>query len=175
LWNHRFKRQIRERRRAEEIVAAKEAELHDMFERSPVSVVITRMDGTFLYANPSWLTLLQMTKEELFQRRAQDNYVDFADREKVIQLLEENGSVRDVEVRYKRSDGQTIWTLLSADVRQYQKETSLISWFVDITERKAADKIIKEAKKNCVILQTVSRAPFFNCVSPPTAVAPTPS
>jgi PAS domain S-box-containing protein len=147
LWVLWLKRQARQQQREAERIAASEAELRAMLDASPVSVIIARPNGTFLYANPSWLNLLQTTKEKLFQLRAQDLYVDLAERENVIQLLEKNGSVRDVEVRYKRSDGQTIWTLLSADLREYQKETSLISWVVDITERKATDKIIKEAEE----------------------------
>ena len=147
LWNYRLKRQVRERRRAEEIIVAKEAELRDMFEHSPVSVVITRLDGTFLYANPSWLNLLHMTQDELFARRAQDNYVDLADREKVLQLLKNNGTVRELEVRYKRSDGQPVWTLLSADLREYQQEQCLISWFIDITARKHAEETLSAAEE----------------------------
>src|SRR5215472_6057260 len=65
LWSYRLRRRDQERRRAAELVAAKEAELRDMFERSPVSVVIASVDGEFRFANSSWLKLMKLEQEEL--------------------------------------------------------------------------------------------------------------
>src|SRR5215472_8272552 len=146
LWSYRLRRRDQERRRAAELVAAKEAELRDMFERSPVSVVIASVDGEFRFANSSWLKLMKLEQEELGRHHIWETYFDPQDRVALLQEMAERGSVRDREMRYRRSDGETVWALLSADFYPYQGEKCLVSWFVDITERKAAEQTVREAE-----------------------------
>ncbi len=147
LWNYRLKRQVRERRRAEAIVAAKEAELREMFERSPVSVVIVNLEGTVRYANSSWLKLFQLSREELPGLHVENLYMKPAQRSEIIETVRQTGSIRDIEIAAKRNDGEPIHVLLSADLYQYQDEPCTVSWYIDITERNAAEKIIKEAEE----------------------------
>ena len=147
LWNYRLKRQVRERRRAEEIVAAKEAELRGMFERSPVSVIITNPEGAVRYANSSWLRLFQISKDELPGFRAENLHFDPARRLEFVKSLRQSGSVRDVEFTVKRRDGEPVHVVLSADLYNYRGETCIVSWFIDITERKATEQALAEAER----------------------------
>ncbi|HTW53762.1 MAG TPA: transporter substrate-binding domain-containing protein [Stellaceae bacterium] len=147
LWNYRLKRQVRERRRAEEIVAAKEAELRDMFERSPVSVIITNPEGAVRYVNSSWLRLLNISKDELAEFRAENLHFDPDQREHFVKSIQQSGSLRDVEFTVRRGDGQPIDVLLSADLYDYRGEACIVSWFIDITERKSTEQALAEAER----------------------------
>ena len=147
LWIIWLKRQARQRQREAAGVAAKEAELREMFEGSPVSVVIVNLEGVVRYANPSWLKLFQLSKEELSGLHVETLYMNPAQRAEIIETVKQVGSVRDIEFAAKRRDGVPIYVLLSADLHKYQDEMCTISWYIDRTERHAADKIIKEAEE----------------------------
>jgi PAS domain S-box-containing protein len=140
LWNYHLKRQMRERRRAEEAVAAQEAELRDMFERSPVSVVIVNLQGTIRYANSMLLQFLERTPEELYGTQVQELYYDWEDRDAVMEAIEKAGSVHNLEVRFKSKNCEPCYALLSTDLYSYQNEKCLVSWFVNINDRKEAER-----------------------------------
>jgi two-component system sensor histidine kinase/response regulator len=146
LWNYRLKRQVRERRHAEEIVTAKEAELRDMFERSPVAVVIVNSRGTVRYANTSWLNLFQRSRDDLPTLHIEELHNDPGQRGVVLDGVQQFGSVRDVELVGKRRDGTRVDVLVSADSYKYEGEPCIVGWFIDISERKSSEQIIEEAE-----------------------------
>jgi two-component system, sensor histidine kinase and response regulator len=147
LWIIWLKRQARQRQREGERVASSEAELRAMLDTSPVSVIIVNPQGAVRYANSSWLKLFQISKDELAGFSTENLYIDPAQRVEIVEAIRQSGSVRDIEIAAKRSDGTPIHVLLSADVYQYHGETCGVSWFIDITERKSTEKIIKEAEE----------------------------
>src|SRR6476660_5212322 len=70
-------------------------------------VYITNEAGEILDANPACLEILGVTSvEELRSHRAQDLFVDPAQREREMELLAREGEVRELELTLRRPDGE---------------------------------------------------------------------
>ena len=140
--------QVHERERSEMAMRESEAELRDILETSPISVSIAGPDGKLRYANSSAVEARQISEEEAQDTTASDHFFDDVERDRVLKLLQDTGRVRDEEVRLKRGSDSYFWTILSLNPISYQREKSLVSWFIDITERKRgeADLAEKEAQ-----------------------------
>ncbi len=120
-----------------------------LFERVPVGLYRTSIDGRILDANPALLKMLTCPdKESLFSINAKEVYVKPDDRNHWKEMMEKNGVVRGFEVQLKRFNGEIIWVRDTAygvrdnDGNLLYYEGSL----EDITERKLAEKALKESE-----------------------------
>ena len=137
---------ITERKRAEETLAAKEAELRDILESSPICVTITGKERRFRYVNSRTTELTDFSEQELLQMKAADAYFDDAESKEISRIMKDEGLVQHAEVRIKRRDNSYFWALLSINPIVYQGETSYVSWITDITDRKKAEEALKESE-----------------------------
>jgi len=136
------------RRQAEEAVRESEKRLRLILATSPVGVGISRVaDGTIVYANDQLASQLGSSATALVGSRATDFYADAADRTQLLTRVESDGSVRDAEVRFKRSDGSEFWSLLSFFPIEFDGETANLGWVYDITDRKNAEQELRVAKE----------------------------
>lgn len=109
-------------------------------------IYITNSSGEVLDANPAFLEMVGVTSvEELRKVRVQD-LVDARVREREIALVDQNGSIRNVELKLTRRDGQ-VRTVLDTgyvchDPRNGEKLYHGI--LVDITARKELENQLLE-------------------------------
>ena len=105
-----FLTDITERRQAELALKESEAKYRTLFEESKDGVFISTPDGRFLDINPAGVELFgYSSKEELMKVDiARDLYVDPSQREKIKQILDTQGFVKDYESYYRKRDGKTI-------------------------------------------------------------------
>ncbi|MBV6397188.1 MAG: hypothetical protein HFACDABA_02793 [Anaerolineales bacterium] len=133
-------RDITKQKQAEEDLRRSEEKYRGLFENVPDGIFRTTSDGRILDVNPAFASMLGFeSRQELIQStRAEDLYVDVADRAPVIQAMIERGEVRNVEVRLKRRDGAPRVFLENA--RAVRDDSGDILYFegvlTDITERK---------------------------------------
>ena len=81
--------------------------LRDLVERLQEGVYITDRSGRILDANPAFLRMLGVASlADLRRYRATDLLADPAERDRELQLLERQGSVREFELQLRRPDGQ---------------------------------------------------------------------
>ncbi len=115
------------------------AQYLDIFERIPVGLYRTTPEGEILAANRALLDLLGYPDLASLQAvRAGDIFVDPAERERQRCILDQGGSLRDDEVRWRRRDGSIIWVRDNARavydaegrVRYYEGAA------LDVTERR---------------------------------------
>ncbi|MFB3814342.1 MAG: diguanylate cyclase [Terriglobales bacterium] len=102
-------------------------------------IYITSADGRILDANPAFLEMFGMSSvQELWRYQATDLLVDPAERERELALLDQYGSVREFELKIRRSDGQVRTVIDTAYVCRdpLTGETLYRGILVDITERK---------------------------------------
>jgi PAS domain S-box-containing protein len=137
---------ITERKRNEEALATKEAELRAILETSPICVTITDEGGRFSYVNSRTSELTNFSERELLQMKAADAYFDGTDHQAISRMMKDEGLVRNAEVRIKRRDNSYIWALLSIDPIVYQGETSYVSWITDITNIKRVEGALRESE-----------------------------
>jgi len=135
-------------RSAEERLRLSEERYRSLFELLLDGVYINRPDGTTIEANQALLDLFGYTREELGQVTAADMYADRADRKAFLEQMAEYGAVAD-EVRYKRKDGTTFDGQRAVVVRKDScgHVVAFQGVIRDITERKAAERRLRESEQ----------------------------
>jgi len=140
---------LRERKRAEEDLRESERRFSIAFAEAPIGMVLTTADGLFLDVNKAFVDMLGYTLEELSGRTsAQITHPDDIGptREFYAFLREHNRAPSALNKRYRRKDGQYVWTRASASMRcdDQGKATQLIAIIEDITERKRAQEALHQ-------------------------------
>ena len=106
---------------------------------------ITRVsDGTYLYFNTAGAEIFGLSVEELVGRSSREFYYYPSDRKRLLAELRTKGSVQNMELRFKRADGSTVWVLDSVIWIKYRGEDALLSTVIDITENKRTEKSLRE-------------------------------
>jgi PAS domain S-box-containing protein len=133
------------RARSERALLQSEARFAIAFRASPVAMFLTTLEGgKYLDVNDCLLAGLGYRREEMIGRTASELQVwaDADDRVKLIDVLRERRSVRDVEVRARTKNGEFRDSLLSAEVIEVEGQQCLLGMLLDITERKRTEKEI---------------------------------
>jgi PAS domain S-box-containing protein len=123
-----------------------EKKYRTLFEDSRDAIFITTPQGELVDANQAMLDLFGYTRAEIFKLNAQERYANPDDRTKFQQAIEQKGSIRDFEVRYRKKDGTEMDCLLTATLRQAEDGTALTYQGIirDITERKRAEQLLED-------------------------------
>jgi len=87
------------------------------------------------------------------------------DREKALEIIKNNGALKDLEVKFKIKSGKIRLMLWSAEVIELEDKKFILSVCHDITERKKAEWALKKAKEDLewkveertTVLQNVNR------------------
>jgi len=125
---------------ARDMTAQHESEIRfaELFESLREGIVFSTPDGRLLDVNPALVQMLGFdTKEELLRHNFADFYDKPADRGKFIRLVEEKGSVQNVEIVLRRRDGRKIHALTTGfAIRDVSgKPARLQGIIMDVTER----------------------------------------
>ena len=142
---------LRERRRAEAAVRESEARFRHIFEAGGTGVFIRSMDGRIVDANKAMADMLGYDRSELVGK----SVLDFAPAEdfesvhaRVNQLSRGERDAFNIERRFVRRDGSTIWTM--ANISVARDPTGAPSFVVtavrDINERKLAEEALAESE-----------------------------
>ncbi|KQU67879.1 hypothetical protein ASE08_17970 [Rhizobacter sp. Root16D2] len=123
------------------------AELHQERERlrriletAPVGVAIS-VEGTVRFANPRTHELIRLTGSD-----RPDTYVDLADRDRMMAMLEKDGIVRNYELRMNGPDGLERDILATYLPTDYEGKAGILGWLVDITAHKEDERALEQAK-----------------------------
>jgi PAS domain S-box-containing protein len=121
-----------------------EEQLVRLVEVAPVPYIVSRLpDGEILYANRHLGQLVGLRADELRGRNVVDFYYDIEDRKKVLDLLRDQGFVKDLEVRIKRADGNPLWTVFSLARSEMAGQDVVLGGFLDITRRKEMEEKLR--------------------------------
>lgn len=137
---------VTRRREAEDAVKKSEEKFKTFFHAASVFMTISTFEeGRVIDMNEVALRALGYEREEIIGKTVHQAHVweDPADRERVIQLLEERGSIRDLEIKIRGRSTDPIVALLSAELIEVDGERWILAVAKDITERKRAEEEIK--------------------------------
>lgn len=130
---------ITERKKIETALLAEREQLQKILDNSPVGVGIST-DNVVRFANPRFI--------ELFYRKvgqtAQEAYVNIEDRKHMLAELQRSGIVRDVELQTYGPGGEICDTLATFIRTEYEGRTGVLSWMVDLSGPKKAERELKE-------------------------------
>src|SRR5215467_9965102 len=116
---------------------------NDVFNASPIGIVVENLDGQPLFVNPAFCSMLGFSEDELRTKHC----VDFSppeDAQKDWALFQQlrAGAIDhyQLEKRYFRRDGSLVWGSLSITLLDSHPTPLVIALVEDITEKKAAEE-----------------------------------
>jgi PAS domain S-box-containing protein len=123
---------------------------HDVFNASPIGIVVENMEGRLLFVNPAFCSMLGFSEEELRRKRC----VDFSppeDAEKdwaFFQKLRAGSIDRyQLDKRYFRRDGSLMWGRLSISLLNGEASPLVLAMVEDITDKKEAENAVRESEQ----------------------------
>ena len=123
-------------------VASREAELRfrQVFEQSPIGLCLVDSDGTFAHVNAAFEKITGYTAEELYEMNFRDiTFEEDLDLDLKLSSAMFAGDTDgfEMEKRYVRKDGQTVWIYLTSRMLKNQDGVTdqALSMVEDITER----------------------------------------
>lgn len=151
---------ITERKRAEEVIVAEQKRTRTILESVTVPMVITRLsDNHLTFVNAPALEVTKFNYDQVIDQPSPNFYADLEDRKKFITQLRTKGEVADMVVQLLRANGETFWALMSAKVFDYQAEPSILTTFMDITDRiRAQETVAKRATELATVAQVSTTA-----------------
>jgi len=138
-----YRREIRDRLAAEQALRASEARYRGLFEHVLEGVYQSTPEGRIIAANPALLSMFGFESlQDLASFDVRDLYFRPEDRPRITSKLEQDGFLKNLEVRLRRRDGQIITVLENA--RVVHDDTGKVLCYegtlTEITERKAAEE-----------------------------------
>lgn len=131
-------------------LAALEETFAKAFKSSPAVITISRLgDGKFIDVNDRCLELMKMTREQVIGKTSLElgMFVNAEDRPKLVEALQKQGSVRGMKLNFHAANGETLETLVSAEVIEMGGEPLIISSMLDVTEIKNMTEQLQQAQK----------------------------
>src|ERR1700674_2999021 len=131
-----------------------------LFHASPLGISITRVrDAVLVDVNNAWLETTGFTREEVIGRTRQEInlWVDLAERDAVGKALREAGSLRNVEVRYRRKSGEHSVLFGAMELVEVGGKTYTLAISFDISERKRAEDRIQHLATHDVLTDLPNR------------------
>ncbi|MBP7052732.1 MAG: PAS domain S-box protein [Phycisphaerae bacterium] len=139
---------ITERRLAEEALRQSEAKYRTIVDTATEGILVVGPDALTTFANARMAKMLGYADEELVGRQISDFMFeeDVPDHARRI-ANRRRGISENYERRFRRKDGQTVWTLVSATplLDDNQRFQGSFAMFTDITERKEAERKARES------------------------------
>lgn len=146
-----YLRDITERKRFERELRESEEKYRNLFERVQHGLFISTREGRFLDCNQALVEMAGYESKEEFLKIdiPKDLYVNKEDRKKFQTLIEKQGFVKDLEVEFKKKNGERITVLLTAHAKKDEKG-EIIGYEglnIDISQRKRMERELREANE----------------------------
>ncbi|MFN2494044.1 MAG: PAS domain S-box protein, partial [Pyrinomonadaceae bacterium] len=136
-----IKRNVTERKRAEEVLRRSEAELTDFFENAAIGLHWVSSGGTVLRANQAELDLLGYSREEYIGRNIADFHVDQEAIEDILSRLQAGEVLSDYDASLRCKDGSIKHVRINSSVFREQGRFVHTRCFTrDITDRRQTER-----------------------------------
>jgi PAS domain S-box-containing protein len=120
------------------------------FETSPLALTITSLKtGRLLEVNETFVEITGYSREEAVGRTTLELglWADPEDRAAELAMIVERGKLSNLEYRFRMRDGSEVLGLLTAVRLEIGGEPCALTVIQDITERKLAEKTLRESEK----------------------------
>jgi PAS domain S-box-containing protein len=137
---------ITEHKHAEEALQKSEKKFAKVFHAAPALLAVSTLkEGRFVDVNDTALRALGYRRDEMIGRTALELnlWVDLFDRTAILQKLDEKGSAKNIEARFRGKSGQTFVGLFSAEYIDLDDERHILSLVEDITLRRRAQEEVE--------------------------------
>jgi PAS domain S-box-containing protein len=152
---------VTKRRKEEQELKQSRRNFYSAFISSPVGLGITnRMSGQVKVVNDVYCKILEYDAGEIVGKNVVDLniYSDQDERNRILEQLQNEGNIRNQELAVRTKNKNLRFVLVSMEPIVYDNEDSIISTFIDITDRKKAEA---ELKTNYSLLQMAAKTARF--------------
>jgi PAS domain S-box-containing protein len=152
---------ITERKKAEQQLRQSEENFSKAFLSSPAALMITRFaDGKYLELNEAYTKTIGYDRTELIGHLTTEFniYVYPEQRNEIVNQMRAAGALYNYEVTIRNKSGELRTVLASLERIQFNGEDSLLSTFVDITERKRAEEEVQRQNQRLKVLREIDTA-----------------
>lgn len=129
---------------------------YKLFNNNPALMAITNLeDNKFVEVNTAFINKLGFSRDEIigktnlelgiFEDRGQQKMTEY--------LLQNEGSIKNIELKVRKKDGQLMDVLLSDDIINNPREKALLTVMMDITEQKKIQ--VEMGKQASLILSLI--------------------
>jgi two-component system, cell cycle sensor histidine kinase and response regulator CckA len=141
---------ITDRKLADAAQRESEGRFAKAFHSSPAPMTISRIDdGLIIDVNAQWLEMIGFAREDVIGKTAAElgRWSELGRRAALIDRLRREGSVRDFETAVLTIDDKERAVIIAAETIELHGEERLLLVFHDITERKAMESRLLQARK----------------------------
>jgi PAS domain S-box-containing protein len=115
-------------------------------ETMPVLISLSSVeDSTIKFVNTAYCEAFGYRMEDIIGRKGPDVYYDPNDRNKMLEIIKEQGFVTNYQIKAKKNDGTPFWLLSAIRPIVFDGKPAIIGASIDITERKKAEEALQEA------------------------------
>ena len=113
-----------------------------LFERNPAGMSLSLADGRVVDCNEAFARMLGFERPaDVLAANASEFYAEPKEREQLLERVNAAGAAINVEIQFRRRDGQLIWVLANVTRGSGPPRADFESTLIDITEQKAADEL----------------------------------
>jgi PAS domain S-box-containing protein len=113
-----------------------------LFERNPAGMSLSLADGRIVDCNEAFARMLGFEgPADVLAANATDFYAQPKEREQLLERVKSEGAAVNVELQFRRRDGQLIWVLANVTRGSGPPRADFEATLIDITEQKAADEL----------------------------------
>jgi diguanylate cyclase (GGDEF)-like protein/PAS domain S-box-containing protein len=153
---------VRQSEAVEAALRQGEQQLRALLQFAPLPIVIVCMaDQTIRFANEHAIKQFKLLPEQIEGMRAGDFYVSLEDRDRLLSMLQQHGSVTDWEVRLKDGQGAPFWALLSTQCINYYGDLCLLTALNNIELRKRNQQELQRRAYHDELTGLPNRAMFM--------------
>lgn len=140
-----------EHKHNEEALRRSEARYRSLVQSAVYGIFRFSLGGTFLDVNPALITMLgyESAEELLNLDPKHDVFLDPGEQERLIQEFQRGTRLDNIEVRWKRKDGNAVTLRLSGRVVKSADKTADVLEIIaeDVTERRVLENQFRQAQK----------------------------
>ena len=113
-----------------------------LFERNPAGMSLSLADGRIVDCNEAFARMLGFEgPADVLAANATEFYAQPKEREQLLERVKSEGAAVNVELQFRRRDGQLIWVLANVTRGSGPPRADFEATLIDITEHKAADEL----------------------------------